>query len=872
MADVFISYAREDADFVHRLHGELQARGRESWVDFEGIPPSAEWLAEIRAAIDAADSFLFVLTPDSAASEVCGQELAHAVAQNKKFVPLLRREVAGDRVPQHAAKLNWIYFRDHDDFARATDALIESLQTDLDWVREHTLLLRKAGEWERARRDASFTLRGSELARFEEWIARAPDMEPKPTGLQSQFVLASRRAATRRQRLIWGSVAVGLAVAAGLSVATWLQSRERQRQTEIALARQLINRAEGLRERPPDEQSFRYREQSAVAAVQALARFEGLGMRSLEADQAVRRSMALLPWPLWEEDLPGSVDAAAFDPSGRYLAIARRTQITLWDVVERTSKRCEWSPGGAAASNRAVAVDPAGAAVAVATYNASNEDEYSAVTVLGLADCSRGARARLPGRRERLRFGAAGRAFALLGGGYDPGPVWETETGAELTLGHEALEVSDLAFHPRAARLAVLVRRGREATVTILDTSLPQAEAVASWDTRERARRLRWTGDGSSLLMAGYGRAGVRVHEPETGKGAGKIDVPWKDLLAGPEAGLVGLAGKRRVEVRDATSGRRVAEVPLQARVEAMAFAPPGHESLVILGEGGSLTAWSLTGGRWLVELRHSHPVSELMFSLDSTLLLARSEVGLDAWELSASSGAQGLFGPSSREAVPPPPRPYRARVEGRAVGSGEQRVVIVDSIGGAQVDELELDRRVLGAAVSPDGERIALSVGQITRGGWQIELQVRDLGSRELLTAVSLEPSLRNRLEGLLEFSPDGRYLATASPDGIMIREFDTLDRAYDLFHPSSAQVFFQELGTLVATVGRNGQVRVWDLGDTATEIVRLDHDLVPADVALSPDGRWLVAAAGPRVRLWALRAQDLIAQACARVSLDCP
>ncbi|MFA4902404.1 MAG: TIR domain-containing protein [Desulfobaccales bacterium] len=39
MADVFISYAREDKDFVIRLNDALKVRQREGWVDLEDIPP-----------------------------------------------------------------------------------------------------------------------------------------------------------------------------------------------------------------------------------------------------------------------------------------------------------------------------------------------------------------------------------------------------------------------------------------------------------------------------------------------------------------------------------------------------------------------------------------------------------------------------------------------------------------------------------------------------------------------------------------------------------------------------------------------------------------------------------------------------------------
>ena len=82
MADVFISYAREDQDFVRQLHEALAQRNRETWVDWQDIPLTAQWWQEIQRGIEAADSFVFIISPDSIASEVCRDELEHAIARN----------------------------------------------------------------------------------------------------------------------------------------------------------------------------------------------------------------------------------------------------------------------------------------------------------------------------------------------------------------------------------------------------------------------------------------------------------------------------------------------------------------------------------------------------------------------------------------------------------------------------------------------------------------------------------------------------------------------------------------------------------------------------------------------------------------------
>jgi TIR domain-containing protein len=120
MADIFISYAREDKDFVRRLDESLRSRGREAWVDWQGIRPTEEFMQAIYSAIEAADIFVFVLTPDSVASVVCGHEIAHAAAHNKRMVPIVAEDVEAAAVAEPLAKLNWIFCREGDDFEKAT--------------------------------------------------------------------------------------------------------------------------------------------------------------------------------------------------------------------------------------------------------------------------------------------------------------------------------------------------------------------------------------------------------------------------------------------------------------------------------------------------------------------------------------------------------------------------------------------------------------------------------------------------------------------------------------------------------------------------------------------------------------------------------
>ena len=166
-SDVFISYSRRDRAAVERLTASLEARGHSAWVDFADIPPTAEWMAEIRSAIDAADTIVVVLSPDSVASPVCTEELEAAVDANKRIVPVVVRDVAAAEVPPELAKRNWLFLRDEDDFEVGVDTLVTTLETDLEATRFHTGLLLKAREWQEAGGSKSRLLRGYDLTEAE---------------------------------------------------------------------------------------------------------------------------------------------------------------------------------------------------------------------------------------------------------------------------------------------------------------------------------------------------------------------------------------------------------------------------------------------------------------------------------------------------------------------------------------------------------------------------------------------------------------------------------------------------------------------------------------------------------------------------------
>ena len=59
---IFICYAREDLEIARRLHRDLQARGYETWIDFEDLLPGERWGSTITRAIKESAYFAALLS------------------------------------------------------------------------------------------------------------------------------------------------------------------------------------------------------------------------------------------------------------------------------------------------------------------------------------------------------------------------------------------------------------------------------------------------------------------------------------------------------------------------------------------------------------------------------------------------------------------------------------------------------------------------------------------------------------------------------------------------------------------------------------------------------------------------------------------
>jgi len=226
MADIFLSYSRQDIAFARRLHAGFREAGLETWVDWQDIPPSTEWLEEIYEAIERSDVFIFIISSDSVDSEMCSKEVAHAIQNNKRLIPVVLDDIPARSVTPELAALNWIFFRESDKFETSLQDVLEAIEVDHDWVKAHTYYQNRALEWERKEKEAGYLLRGQDLTKAENWLAQAEGKDPQPTALQTRYLLASRQESNRRQRRVLGGALAGVVLMVLLTVIALRQRRQ----------------------------------------------------------------------------------------------------------------------------------------------------------------------------------------------------------------------------------------------------------------------------------------------------------------------------------------------------------------------------------------------------------------------------------------------------------------------------------------------------------------------------------------------------------------------------------------------------------------------------------------------------------------------
>ncbi len=262
---VFLSYSRKDGAFAQELLAALELLGFDAYLDKEDIAPGEPWEERLGSLIRLADTVVFIISPNSVASEHCGWEVEETARAGKRLVPVILTETPDSSVPERLRKLNYVYFTNGQSFSKGLGDLARALRADAGWIREHTRYGELAIRWIERSKPAALLLRGTDLDDAKRWTIARPAEAPEISANQQAYIEASSQAAgeelAAKAKLRWrvqaglAVASVALAVLAGFSALQWRAAetaKDSLAATNARLERKLALRAAPLGYLPYD--------------------------------------------------------------------------------------------------------------------------------------------------------------------------------------------------------------------------------------------------------------------------------------------------------------------------------------------------------------------------------------------------------------------------------------------------------------------------------------------------------------------------------------------------------------------------------------------------------------------------------------------
>lgn len=643
MTGIFVSYSRKDADVAHQLIAAFKSNGLDVWVDWEDIPPAAGWLDQVLQGIEAADAFLFLISPDSIASEVCNVELEHAHKNAKRIIPIVVRDTDPKATRDVIRSLNWIFIRPTDDFAIGLEKIKVAISLDLMWLQEHRRLQVRALEWDR-QKDASLLLRGGDLRKASQMILKHEHSDPVPSELQRHYIRFSKTS-ERVRVLSWVSAALALLVMLALSAFALDQRQEA-----------LINAAEAQSQRDIAEENRQAAEQNARAALAAKAAADknatiaeaqrsaaraqiyqskagGLFTSALlaldsyqrnpsaEAEEILRENISLLPVPAGALRHTGAILVIKVSPDGSsFIAASGGGTACLVRFESGENIFCSTSAGSVldaafSPDGKTIVTGASSGEVRILDAESGNEKKKIelGVPVLSVNISPDGrllALARDDGRINLIKLSTyqfAGElsvfgnlnvtAFSpdgsMFAAGSDAGSItiWDLQSGYIISGGTPCGEVRDIIFSPNSQ---MLLSGGTDNCATLSDTYYGEQILVAL--TEEWVEDVDFSPDGAWFVTASNDFR-IRVWDVKTGKERLRLlqDSVISEVKVSPDGLWIASTGSdNTVRVWNAADGSEMFQIPLDSAGNALAFSGDGR--YLVVGDGdGHVKLWDIS-------------------------------------------------------------------------------------------------------------------------------------------------------------------------------------------------------------------------------------------------------------------------------------
>jgi WD40 repeat protein len=278
---------------------------------------------------------------------------------------------------------------------------------------------------------------------------------------------------------------------------------------------------------------------------------------------------------------------------------------------------------------------------------------------------------------------------------------------------------------------------------------------------------------------------------------------------------------------------------------------------LIVSSACGEVSFWDLASGEAQETLRKEFSlgggsVYTSITSDGTRAVISGVTQQIETWDVAASqkleafsSGEQPIYYGS----LSPDDRLFAA-----TAADGSFKIWEMVPRGEKQVFTVSAGLRVARSAYSADGKRLAvLSTSSASDYG---EIRIYDTVSGTLLRNIQ-----EYRICCSLAFSPDGKYLVSAADGGFRVWESDS-ESPSEVINVHNGVVLkfaFNRQGNLLATAGREGNLKVWDFASRQLlQTINLEEGAYAYDVKFSPDGKTLATASfmplqgSGKIELW--------------------
>lgn len=121
---IFISYARKDSEYVHKLASELRRIGLDIWID-QDIEPGSNWDEAIENGLNDCDMMLLITTDASMSSEYVTHEWSYFMGGGKPVYPFIPQEPIPTNIHPRLSRVQHVVGTDDmlNNVARIVDVL-----------------------------------------------------------------------------------------------------------------------------------------------------------------------------------------------------------------------------------------------------------------------------------------------------------------------------------------------------------------------------------------------------------------------------------------------------------------------------------------------------------------------------------------------------------------------------------------------------------------------------------------------------------------------------------------------------------------------------------------------------------------------------